>query len=297
VGFLYTKIKGVIFMAEVYLTGGVSWLNDYAKTLSDGLAPSNNNVTRVSSKYYTDRDSEIYKKVAALSYRENIPDSVLEIALATYYTSAINIRPVEADRFLPANNPKQADLKLGKEVYQELQVLRFLGNTVSVDRYEGILKFITDRGNVSEADIKGFMRDGIRSTVETEFSKKGKEGVVPSEVYADWESRGFARDTSGRHVNGMELVIKTLTDFFLNPTQDNYVRVRGIVARIYGQDIVYDPLYNAVDKAIDNVTTSISPSLKQKLDSEFNVYSASVAYAKQPDDPAFKIFSIPYTVR
>ncbi|GBR73764.1 hypothetical protein NO1_1067 [Candidatus Termititenax aidoneus] len=158
-------------MAEVYLTGGASWLNDYAKTLSDGLTPSNNKVTRVSSKYYTDRDSEIYKKAAALSYRENIPDSVLEIALATYYTSAINIRPVESDKFLPANDPREADLKLGKEVYQEMQALRFLGNTASVGRYEGMLKFIIDRGKVSEADIKKFMAKGIAEEVDAQFNR------------------------------------------------------------------------------------------------------------------------------
>ena len=76
---------------------------------------------------------------------------------------------------LPANNPKQADLKLGAAVFQEIQILRFLGNTAAVGRHEGMLKFIADRGNATRPEVETFYRSGIRglisATVDEEFNK------------------------------------------------------------------------------------------------------------------------------
>jgi len=101
--------------------------------------------------------------------------------LSYYSPPVMNIRPVLADTVLPANNPKQADLKLGAAVFQEIQILRFLGtsagseNTAAVGRHEGMLRFITDRGNVTRAEVETFYRNGIRGlisdTVDEEFNK------------------------------------------------------------------------------------------------------------------------------
>jgi hypothetical protein len=263
-------------------------VNNYSKLFLNG------NGSAVSSKYLRVASSEDKTRLRGLGGDFDVIDTPLEIALLSTCTGVMDIRPPEAMAILPANDPKQSDLKLGTAVYMDMQVARFTGGDPAP--YAAALKFITDRGNVSEAEIKVFMRDGIRSAVEAEFSKRGKDGVVPSEVYADWESRGFARDTGNKPVNGTELVIKTLTNFFLNPTQDNYVRVRGIVARIGGQDFIHDPLYNTIDKALDNIIIFISPALKQKLDIEFNVIDSIATHSKQPDDPAFEVFSIPYAV-
>jgi hypothetical protein len=98
------------------------------------------------------------------------------LALFSYYaTSRINIRPVQADAILPANNPKLADQKLGAAVFQEIQILRFLGNTAAVGRHEGVLKFITDRGNATRAEVEAFyranVRDLIAGVVDEEFNK------------------------------------------------------------------------------------------------------------------------------
>jgi hypothetical protein len=109
-------------------------------------------------------------------------DTPLEFALLSYYSPVvIQIRPVEAKTLLPADNPKLADLKLGAALYQDIQVLRFLASTGSaadtnaVGRYEGILKFITDRKNVTRAEIEKYYRDGIRGLiagiVDEEFNK------------------------------------------------------------------------------------------------------------------------------
>ena len=105
-----------------------------------------------------------------------LPDTPLEFALLSYYSPPIiRIRPVQADTILPANNPKLADLKLGAAVYQEIQVLRFLADTNAVGRYEGMLKFITDRGNVTRAEVEAFYRNGIRALIsgigDEEFNK------------------------------------------------------------------------------------------------------------------------------
>jgi hypothetical protein len=80
-------------------------------------------------------------------------DTPLELALFSYYAaSRIDIRPIEAKEVLPANNPKLADLKLGTATYMDMQVARFTGSDPAP--CAAALKFITDRGNVSEADIK-----------------------------------------------------------------------------------------------------------------------------------------------
>jgi hypothetical protein len=76
---------------------------------------------------------------------------------------------VEASAML--GNPRQADLKLGAAVYQEMQILRFLGDTAAAGRHEGIIKFITDRGNVSRAEIENYLKDGIAEVVDAKFGK------------------------------------------------------------------------------------------------------------------------------
>jgi hypothetical protein len=107
-----------------------------------------------------------YDRFAKLAGREYEIDTPLEFALLSYYSQPVlNIRPVEADAILPKNNPKLADMKLGAAVFQEIQILRFLGNTAAVGRHEGVLKFITDRKNVTRADIEKYYRDNIRGLV------------------------------------------------------------------------------------------------------------------------------------
>jgi hypothetical protein len=102
-----------------------------------------------------------------------IVDTPLEIALLSTCAGVVDVRPVEASAML--GNPRQADLKLGAAVYQEMQMLRFLGNTDAVGRHEGIIKFITDRGNVSRAEIESYYRQGIgvliAEAVNAEFNR------------------------------------------------------------------------------------------------------------------------------
>ena len=121
----------------------------------------------------TSRD---YDRFSILGGYNDAVDTPLEFALLSYYSPpVIKARPVEADAILPANDPKLADKKLGAAVMQDLQILRFLGNTAAVGRYEGMLKFITDRGNVTRAEVEKYYRDGIGAyisdAVEEQFNK------------------------------------------------------------------------------------------------------------------------------
>jgi hypothetical protein len=238
------------------------------------------------------------RNFADLAGNEVQIDTPLEFALLSYYSQpVITMRPVEADEILPANNPRQADLKLGAAVFQEIQILCFLGNTAAEGRHRGILKFITDRRNVTEAEVEAYYRNNIRGLVsqivDEEFGKAGQDGIVPAQVYADWERQGIVR-VNGKAVNGIELIKQVLGDFFLNPTETNYIRVRGIIARILAG--TGSPFLYAFDSAWANVITSISPELHSKLRSEFPRVENTYTHARQPNDPAFRIFEIPYAV-
>jgi hypothetical protein len=88
-------------------------------------------------------------------------------------------------------------------VYQEIQILRFLGNTAAVGRHEGTLKFITDRGNVSRAEIEVCYRQNIGAHVAT---------VVDEEA-------ANAQPTNQASIKEIKQIV---TNFFLSPTNANF---------------------------------------------------------------------------
>jgi hypothetical protein len=77
----------------------------------------------------------------------------------------------------------------------DMQAAKFLGNDPAP--YAAALKFITDRGNVTEADIKSFVAQGIAEAVNAEFGKvsfvlnvKGKASY-DAELAYNPETRGY----------------------------------------------------------------------------------------------------------
>jgi hypothetical protein len=113
-----------------------------------------------------------------LGGKEDWLDTPLEFALLSYYSQpVINIRPVQANAILPKNDPRTAGLKLGSAVLKELAELKFLdpSNTAAIGRYEGMIKFISDKDGVSRAEIESYYRQGIGAliaeTVDAEFNK------------------------------------------------------------------------------------------------------------------------------
>jgi len=130
---------------------------------------------KVNGRYTLAASDEDYDRIAALGGDLTDIDTLLEIALLSMCAGVIDIRPAEADAILPKNNPKLADQKLGAAVFQEIQVLRFLGDTAAVSRHEAVLKWITDRKNATRQEIETFYRDNVCAmiavVVDEEFNK------------------------------------------------------------------------------------------------------------------------------
>jgi Tfp pilus assembly protein PilF len=167
--------------------------------------------------------------------------------------------------------------------YMDMQAARFTGSDPAP--YAATLKFITDSGNVSETDIKRFIRDAIRSALITEMNK-GRNGYVPLEIYNEWKRRGYG-DFIGTATD-------VLVAFFESPTQRNYEAVRGMIARqstlLRNGDIL---AINGSSDALYGVIKSLSLDLVNKIDREVTI-TTQAALAKIPDDPRLNVFSIPY---
>jgi hypothetical protein len=102
-----------------------------------------------------------------------IPDTPLEIALLSYYSPEIvSIRPQGAVDELPANS-HASEIKLAAAVWQELQAVKFLDpqNRDRIGRYEGMLRFISQRHNITQAEINSAARASIAAAVREEFNK------------------------------------------------------------------------------------------------------------------------------
>jgi hypothetical protein len=86
----------------------------------------------------------------------------------------VNIRPVEAAKILPANS-RESEVKLGAATYAELQEIRFLDpqNSGRIGRYEGMLKFITDKQKITQAELTASLRASIHAVVDAEFNRVG----------------------------------------------------------------------------------------------------------------------------
>jgi hypothetical protein len=127
-----------------------------------------NGAGSLSRKYYRESSDEDYNRIAALGgeYLDAV-DTPLEIALLSTCAGVVDVRPVEAVKML--GTAREADLKLGAAAYMEMQAAKFLGSDPAP--CAAALKFITDRGRVTEADIKSFVKQGIAAAVDAEFNR------------------------------------------------------------------------------------------------------------------------------
>jgi hypothetical protein len=188
------------------------------------------------------------------------------------------------------SSPRETALQFGALVSAALAVKRFLypSDTVAISRGEALLQSIVGKGNVTEADIKKFMRDGIRSALTAEMSK-GNKGYVPIEVDNEWKQRGYG-DFIGTATD-------VLVAFFESPTQRNYETVRGMVARqlnLVGDGDILASCASA--GALMNAIDYVSLDLGNKLNKE-TTPSQSAIFAKIPSDQRLNVFSIPYARR
>jgi hypothetical protein len=127
-----------------------------------------NGAGNLAPRYADKASDDDYSRISALGgeYLDDI-DTPLETALISTCAGVIDVRPAEAVKMLGTG--READLKLGAAAYMEMQAARFLGGDPAP--YAAALKFITDRGRVTEADIRGFMAQGIAAAVDAEFNE------------------------------------------------------------------------------------------------------------------------------
>ena len=186
-----------------------SELNRYATFFAE-RQPTRPGTINLPTRYLMPiRNEEIFAQAATLGGNEVIVDTVLEFAIVSYYSTMIDIRPAQADTILPANNSRLADQKLGATVFQEIQVLRFLGNTEAVNRHEAVLQYITGRGNATRAEIETFYRNNIRALVSQ----------VVDEQLARLRNRQLINNPSA---NALTDVKSAITEFMLAPSEATY---------------------------------------------------------------------------
>jgi hypothetical protein len=292
-------------------------------------------------------------------------DTPLEFALLSYYSQPIiNIRPIEADAILPANNPRAAGLKLGAAVLKELTELKFLdpNNRAAIGRYEGMLQFISGRNGVSGAEIESYYRQGIgaliaaevdaqfnkvsfllenysansrfsynailtrdaqnqyvlsyeRPSVESDDKKLSatslealssamsrssdftpsaidivcfQAALIPAVVYAEWKTKGVANG-----VDALNLIKETITNFYMNPTKENWSAITGIDARYWLNDgHRFNTFGFAASEAFYRTLDALSPVIAKRMSDEVSKNARTLALV--PNDPRFNVFSIPY---
>ena len=87
-----------------------------------------NNRGRLDFGFFRAASDADFVRIASLGGDIEDIDTPLEIALLSNSEGVIDARPAEASQIL--GTPRQADLKLGAAVLQEMQVLRFLENNI-----------------------------------------------------------------------------------------------------------------------------------------------------------------------
>jgi hypothetical protein len=204
--------------------GGLLNVGDYSKLFLNAGG-------RVNPKYYRPVSEGDYIEVAKLGGDNTAVDTPLEIAILSSCAGAIDVRPAEAVTML--GNAKQADLKLGAAVYQEMQVLRFLGDTAAVGRHEGILQFITGRGNISRAEIEAYYRQNIGTFIAA---------VVDAEVLP------YAEKKPNEYVYIVNIALP-ISDFYLSPNQEMFNVLKGLNAYFNDANQLYSTINYSISTA------------------------------------------------
>jgi len=149
--------------------------SDYLEQFQCSLAkPRHQREVNIDDKYTDAIDDDNWYRFSALDNNLRNIDTDLEALLALYYSPGVAaVQPERARNML--GTPREADLKFGLLLFQEIQVLRFLGNTAAVSRHEAMLQWIIGRNNVTRAEVEAFYRNGIRALVSEivneEFNK------------------------------------------------------------------------------------------------------------------------------
>ncbi|MDR0637818.1 MAG: hypothetical protein LBG27_02765 [Spirochaetaceae bacterium] len=213
--------------------------------------------------------------------------SVEEIALLSATAGVINVRPIEVAEMLPASDPALIDLQLGAMLYMKKATVNFLGGG-NPAKYATEMKFITDRGRVTEADIKDFVKQGIAAVVDKYYSQRGMLDIVPSVVYAEWKQNGASHG-----LDGLQIVKDKLTAFYLAPTQENYAALVGIYVSYRELERRSDPFAYVAGIALYNTLEELSKQLWSAVINETRSAATAIAAAGNAGRN-LSIFSLPY---
>jgi hypothetical protein len=157
------------------------------------------------TRKYKDAAKEVcpadYDSIAALEGYTDSIDTPREVLYLSGATGVVNVIPAEAQSML--GTVKQGDLIRGADALKEIKISVFLGNKAREGQYRGMLKIITDRKNVTEAEIEAYYRNGIRSLVSE---------IVDAE----------AAKRSPTNPATIAEIKQIMTNFFLNPTIENH---------------------------------------------------------------------------
>jgi hypothetical protein len=262
-------------MADV----GLLNLNTYSSLFLNGGGKIDSKYLRVAS-----RDEKLV--ISTFDRDTTMVDTPLEIALLSTCAGVVDIRPIEADAILPQNNPKLTDTKLGAAAYMDMQAAKFLGNDPAP--YAAALKFITDRGNVTEADIQKFMAQGIAAIVDKYYSERGMYDIVPSAVYAEWKRNGVSHG-----LDGLQIVKDKLAAFYLAPTPQNFAALIGISASYAEREKRGDPFAYEAGNAFSNTLEELNKQLWYAVIDDSRSSTAAIAAAGTAGRD-LGIFSLPY---
>jgi hypothetical protein len=218
-------------------------------------------------------------------------DSYLEFALITYYSAAEKTWAERGNAILPLNNPRLADRQLGAMVLKELAEIKFLdpSNTAAIGRYEGMLKFISDKNGVTRAEMQDYLKQGIAEIVDKYYSQRGMLDITPSVVYAEWKRNGVSHG-----LDGLQIVKDKLAAFYLSPTAENFAALRGIMASYDETEERYsDPLAYEAGSAFSRTLRELSNPLWDVMIHDKRTASAAIAAAGSAGRD-LGIFSQPY---
>ena len=114
--------------------------------------------------------------------------------------------------------------------------------------------------------------------------------LIPAVIYADWKKKGVAGG-----VDALALITDTLTNFYLNPTEQTYNAIAGIYARYrMARELSSDRvLATALIFLLENTLNSLTDGFGTRLSaSKIDIRTASHI----PNDRRFDIFSVRYGI-
>jgi hypothetical protein len=111
--------------------------------------------------------------------------------------------------------------------------------------------------------------------------------LIPATVYNLWKTNGISKG-----VDGLELAKDTISNFYINPTQENYNAILGIYARIWRSGALR--VGSFADYASNSFFYVLFRSSQEfaRLISKTVANGDSATLASYPADPRFNIFSM-----